>query len=407
MVADYAYEHGVEFVPPMKPRRPERVAIVGAGPAGLTAAYELVREGYNVTVFESLPVAGGMMAVAIPEYRLPKKVLQAEIDSILKLGVELKLNTKVNDIDSLFKEGYKAVFISCGAHKGDKMGIPGEDVEGVFDAIEYLRELSLGKKPSIGKKVAVVGGGNSAIDAARDSLRQGATEVHILYRRERRDMPAIDEEIEAAENEGIHIDCLTAPTKVLSQGGKVTGLECIRMELKGFDSSGRRTPQPVKGSEYTIAVDTIIEAIGQRPDTSMIKDGQVKVAKGGTIVTDPRTLATDKPGVFAGGDAVTGPKTVIWAVAAGQRAATSIKRYLQGKPLSPFVERDGYEPIEIPSIAPTEEEVKERARMHPAELETKERKSSFKEVVLAFRPAEAREEASRCLRCDLEVGGEE
>jgi NADH-quinone oxidoreductase subunit F len=406
MAADYAYEHGVEFKPPMKPRKPERVAIVGAGPAGLTAAYELVREGYNVTIFEALPVAGGMMAVAIPEYRLPKKILQAEIDNILKLGVELKLNTRIDDIENLFKEGYKAVFISCGAHKGDKMGIPGEDVEGVFDAIEYLRELSLGKKPQIGKKVAVVGGGNSAIDAARDSLRQGATEVHILYRRERMDMPAIDEEIEAAENEGIHVDCLTAPTRVLSQNGKVTGLECIRMELKGFDSSGRRTPEPVKGSEYTIAVDTVIEAIGQRPDTSFIKDG-VKIAKGGTITADPRTLATDRLGVFAGGDAVTGPKTVIWAVAAGQRAATSIKRYLQGKPLSPFVERDGYEPIEIPSIAPTEEEVKERARMHPAEADTKERKSSFKEVVLAFRPAEAREEASRCLRCDLEVEGEE
>ena len=408
MAADYAYEHGVEFVPPMKPRKPERVAIIGAGPAGLTAAYELVREGYNVTIFEALPVAGGMMAVAIPEYRLPKKILKAEIDNILKLGVELKLNTKVNDVDSLLKEGYKAVFISCGAHKGDKMGLPGEDVEGVYDAIDFLRELSLGKKPKVGKRVAVVGGGNSAIDAARSAVRQGAEQVHILYRRERRDMPAIDEEIEAAENEGIHIDCLVAPTKVLSENRKLTGLECVRMELKGFDSSGRRTPSPLAGPEYTypLAVDTVIEAIGQRPDTSFIKDG-VKVAKGGTITADPRTLATDKPGVFAGGDAVTGPKTVIWAVAAGQRAATSIKRYLQGKPLSIFVERDGYEPIAVPQVAPTEEEVKERARVQAAEIESKERKSSYKEIVLAFRPNEAREEASRCLRCDLEVGGEE
>jgi hypothetical protein len=184
------------------------------------------------------------MAVAIPEYRLPKKILQAEIDNILKLGVELKLNTRVNDIDSLFKEGYKAVFISCGAHKGDKMGIPGEAVEGVYDAIEFLREMNLGKKLKVGKRVAVVGGGNSAMDAARVALRQGAEEVHILYRRERRDMPAIEEEIEAAEEEGIHVDCLTAPTKVLSQNGKLTGLECVRMELKGFDSSGRRYPEP-------------------------------------------------------------------------------------------------------------------------------------------------------------------
>jgi NADH-quinone oxidoreductase subunit F len=406
MAADYAYEHGVEFKPPMKPRKPERVAVIGAGPAGLTAAYELVREGYHVTVFEALPVAGGMMAVAIPEYRLPKKTLQAEVDNILKLGVELKLNTKVNDVDSLLKDGYRAVFISCGAHKGDKMGIPGEDVQGVYDAIEFLRDVNLVKKPKVGKKVAVVGGGNSAIDAARAALREGAEDVHILYRRERRDMPALDEEIEAAEQEGIHVECLTAPNKVLSQNGNVTGLECVRMELKGFDASGRRTPSPLAGSEYTLAVDTVIEAIGQRPDTSFIKDG-VKVGKGGTIVADPRTLATDKPGIFAGGDAVTGPKTVIWAVAAGQRAATSIKRYLQGKPLSPFIERDGYERIEVPQIAPTEEEVKEKARMHSAELAPMERKSSFKEVALAFRPAEAKEEASRCLRCDLEVGGGE
>jgi NADH-quinone oxidoreductase subunit F len=223
-------------------------------------------------------VAGGMMSVAIPEYRLPKKLLKAEIDNIIKLGVELKLNTRVNDVDSLLKEGYKAVFISCGAHKGDKMGIPGEDAEGVYDAIDFLRELSLGKKPKVGKRVAVVGGGNSAIDAARSAVRQGAEEVHILYRRERRDMPAIDEEIEAAENEGIHIDCLVAPTKVLGDNGKLNGLECVRMELKGFDSSGRRTPSPLAGPEYTypLAVDTLIEAIGQRPDTSFLKDG-VKV----------------------------------------------------------------------------------------------------------------------------------
>ena len=406
MVSDYAYEHGIDFIPPVKPRKVERVAIVGSGPAGLTAAYELSREGYNVTIFEALPVAGGMMAVAIPEYRLPKRILNAEIDSILKLGGELRLNTRVDDIDELFKKGYKAVFISCGAHKGDKMGIPGEDAEGVSDAIEFLRELNLGKKPMVGKRVTVVGGGNSAVDAARASLREGAQEVRILYRRERKDMPAIVEEIEAAEEEGIQIDCLTAPTKVLSQNRKVSGLECVHMELRGFDSSGRRTPHPLPGSEYPITVDTVIEAIGQRPDTSFMKDSEVKVSKGGTVVVDPRTLATSRPGVFAGGDAVTGPKTVIWAVAAGQRAATSINRYLQGKPLSPFIERDGYEPIEVPITPPTDEEVKERARVHPSRIDPRERKPSFKEIVLPLSPAEAREEAVRCLRCDLEVAGE-
>ena len=178
------------------------------------------------------------------------------------------------------------------------------------------------------------------------------------------------------------------------------------MELRLFDSSGRRAPHPLPGSEYTITVDTVIEAIGQQPDTSFMKDSEVKVGKGGTVVVDPRTLATSRPGVFAGGDAVTGPKTVIWAVAAGQRAATSINRYLQGKPLSPFIERDGYEPIEVPITPPTDEEVKERARVHPSRIDPRERKSSFKEIVLPLSPAEAREEAVRCLRCDLEVAGE-
>jgi NADH-quinone oxidoreductase subunit F len=406
LAADYAYEHGIEYLPPVKPRKPERVAIIGAGPAGLTAAYELAREGYGVTIFEALPVAGGMMAVAIPEYRLPKRILNAEIESILKLGIELKLNTRVDDIEGLFKEGYKAVFISCGAHKGDKMGIPGEDVAGVFDAIELLKAVNLGQKPKIGKKVAVIGGGNSAIDAARASLRLGAEEVSILYRRERKDMPAIIEEIAAAEEEGIHLKCLTAPTRVLTTDGKVSGVECVRMELKEYDTSGRRTPYPIAGSEYSIPVDTVIEAIGQRPDASFLQNNGVKVGKGGTIVADRRTLATDRPGVFAGGDAVTGPQTVIWAVAAGQRAATSIKRYLCGEPLSPFVERDGYEPIEFPKVPPTEDEVKEKHRVSSSHIDPGERKSSFKEVLLAFSPEEAREEASRCLRCDLEVAEE-
>lgn len=407
MIADYAYEKGVEFLPPVKPRKPERVAIVGAGPAGLTAAYELAREGYGVTIFEALPVAGGMMAVAIPEYRLPKRILNAEINGIVKLGVELKLNTRIDDIDSLFKEGYKAVFLACGAHKGDKIGIPGEDAKGIYDAIEFLKETNLGRKPEVGERVAVVGGGNSAIDAARVALRQGAKEVSILYRRERKDMPAIPEEIESAEEEGIHIECLTAPTKVLTANGRISGLECVRMELREFDSSGRRTPHPLAGSEHTILVDTLIEAIGQRPDTSLVKDSGVKTGKGGTIAVDPRTLATDRPGVFGGGDVATGPKTVIWAVAAGQRAANSIIRYLQGKPLSPFVHRDGYEPIEVPAVSPTEEEVKERKRIEPSEIASKERRSSFREIMLAYTGEQSREEASRCLRCDLEAGAQE
>jgi NADPH-dependent glutamate synthase beta subunit-like oxidoreductase len=252
--------------------------------------------------------------------------------------------------------------------------------------------------------VAVVGGGNSAIDAARVALRRGAKEVRILYRRERRDMPAIVEEIEAAEEEGIHLHCLTAPVRVLGNGGKVEGVECIRMELKEFDKSGRKTPHQINGSEYVINVDTVIEATGQRPDTSFLKGDGIAAAKGGTIVADPRTLATGRKGVFAGGDAHTGAATVVEAIAAGQRAACSIRRFLQGEELSPLVERNGYEPIPVPSVTPTEEELKEKSRTKIAEVAAADRKISFREAVLPYSAKEAMEEASRCLRCDLEAG---
>jgi len=403
--ADYAFEHGFEYKPEIKERKKEKVAIVGAGPAGLSAAWDLAHEGYQVTIFEALPVAGGMLAVGIPEYRLPKNLLKKEIDIIQKLGVEIKLNTRVDDIEALLKDNkYQAVFIATGAHKGDKMKIPGEELNGVFDAIQFLRELNLGNKIKVGQKVAVIGGGNSAIDAARVALREGAKEVHILYRRERRDMPALPDEIVAADEEGIQIHCLTAPTKILGNNGVVTGLECIRMELKDFDTSGRRTPNPIDGSEYTMNFETVIEATGQRPDTSFLGGDGIGTGKGSTIVADSRTLATNRQGVFAGGDAVSGPATVIEAIAAGQRAASSIKRFLRGEPLSPLVERNGYKPIDIPHIAPTEEELKERSRVPMKEVSSSDRKSSFKEVALPYNTTEARNEGSRCLRCDLEVG---
>ena len=321
-----------------------------------------------------------------------------------RLGVDIKLKTPVKDVEALLKKGYDAVFIASGAPRGDKMDIPGEELKGVYDAIEFLRDANLGKKVSVGQKVAVVGGGNSAIDAARVALRKGAKEAHIVYRREKKDMPAIPEEIEAAEEEGIKFHFLTAPVKVRGKGGKVAGLECIRMELKDFDRSGRRTPHPVKGSEYRFDCDTVIEAIGQRPDTSFIKDGKIDLGKGGAIAADARTLATSHPGIFAGGDAVTGPWTVIEAIAAGQRAASSIKKYLQGRELTPLIERDGYKPIAYSQIPPTEEETRERARTRAASISMQDRMGSLQEIVLPYTAEQAREEASRCLRCDLEIG---
>jgi NADH-quinone oxidoreductase subunit F len=403
-VADSAHSMGVEYLPAKAESKEDRVAIIGAGPAGLSAAHDLALDGYQATVFEALPVAGGMLAVAIPEYRLPKNILNMEIEAVRKLGVDIRLNTRIDDLESLLKDGYKAVLIATGAHKGDKMGIPGEDLEGVYDAIDFLREVNLGKAVKVGRRVAVVGGGNSAIDAARVALRKGAEEAHIFYRREKKDMPAIAEEIEGAEEEGVHFHFLTAPTKIMGRGGKVSGLECVRMELKEFDQSGRKTPHPIEGSQYSAKTDMVIEAIGQRPDTSFVKGDGVKIGRGGIVVADRRTLATDHRGIFVAGDAASGPQTVTEAIAAGQRAASSIKRYLQGRELSPLVERDHHEPIAVSSVPPTEEEMRERPRGKIAQIPMRERRSSFKEIALTYSPEKAREEASRCLRCDLETG---
>ena len=402
--ADYAFDHGLEYIPQIKEIRKEQVAVIGAGPAGLSAAWDLAREGFQITVFEALPVAGGMLTVGIPEYRLPNNVINREIETVKKLGINIRLNSPVNDVESLLKDGYQAVFIATGAHKGDKMGIPGEDLNGVFDAIDFLREVNLGKDIEVGQKVAVVGGGNSAIDAARVTLRKGAKEVHILYRREKRDMPAIMEEIEAAEEEGILLHCLTAPVKIMGKNGKVEGVECIRMEPREFDRSGRKTPYQIKGSEYIMNVDTVIEATGQRPDTACFSRDGISTTKRGTIVADPRTLATGHKGVFAGGDVYTGAATVIEAIAAGQRAAYSIRRYLQGEELTPLVERNGYEPIGVPSVMPTEEQLEEKHRLKIGGIPAADRITSFKEVVSPYSAKEAVAEASRCLRCDLEAG---
>jgi len=317
------------------------------------------------------------------------------------MGIEIKLNNPVKDIDALFKEGFKAVFVGIGAHKGDKMGIPGEELEGVYDAIDFLRNINLGKFINVGKKVAVVGGGNSAIDAARVALRKGAGEVHIIYRREKADMPAEEEEILAAEEEGIKLHVLTAPVKVTGKGGKVSGIECSKMALGDFDKSGRRSPKPIAGSEYSIEVDMLIEAIGQRPDIESINLGKVKTGRGGVLEADKRTLATDQKGVFAGGDAFTGPWTVIEAIASGQRAASSIKRFLCGKELGPRVDRQDAETFEYSSVPPTDADTAEHARVKIAEIRPEDRKTTMKEVAINYTAKEAREECSRCLRCDI------
>lgn len=314
--------------------RKERVAVIGAGPAGLTCAHDLALLGYQVTVFEALPVVGGMLHVGVPEYRLPRDIIKREVDAIRDLGVEIKTNTPVGKdltIDKLFGQGFKTVFVAVGAHRSQKLGVPGEDAPGVTPGVDFLRALNLGQKPKVGDKVAVIGGGNVAIDAARSALRVGAKKVFILYRRTRQEMPATREEIEAAEEEGIELQYLVAPVEVVASNGKVSALRCNRMELGEPDASGRRRPMPIKGSEFDIELDTIIPAIGQAIDLSFNAGSSgIETVRGNALQVDLETLATTRAGVFAGGDAVTGPATAIEAIAAGHRAANSIVKYLGG-----------------------------------------------------------------------------
>lgn len=394
----FAYDAGIaeDKFQPAEIRWEERVAVVGAGPAGLTAAYELLRKGYRVTVFDALPVPGGMMAVGIPKYRLPRQVLNYEVEFVRQLGAELRLNTPVGreggpSLEDLRKE-FSAVFLAVGAHGSSKLGVPGEDIPGVFQALPFLRDLNLGREVKIGKKVAVIGGGNSAIDAARCAVRLGA-EVNLVYRRSRREMPAAPYEVAAAEEEGVNLTFLAAPVRVIEKNGRVAGIECVRMELGEPDASGRRRPVPIPGSEYTLEVDTVIAAIGQNVEA----EGLGIETKWGRAVVDPITLATSIPGVFAGGDAVLGPASVVEAVGAGIEAAESIHRYLRGFDLyegrSPSYPRPEDIIIEpYPAVRPAR-----RASM--AEIPPEERIHNFAEVELGFTPEQAVAEAQRCLSC--------
>jgi len=377
----------------LAPATGKRVAIIGSGPAGLTAGYYLARLGHSVTVFEALPEPGGMMRVAIPDYRLPKNILKAEIKEIENIGVEIRTNTKVDSIDSLLSDGYSAVFVAVGAHQGINIGVEGEDSPHVIECINFLRDVNLGKKVKVGDKVAVIGGGNAAIDSARTALRLGAKEVTIVYRRTRAEMPASPEEIEEALAEGIQIYYLAAPSRIVSQNGSVE-LECTRMELGAMDASGRRRPEPIKGSEFTMGFDTIIAAIGQRPD---IPDQfNLALGRGSVVEVDPDTLATSREGVSAGGDAVSGPASVIEAIAAGRQAAIAIDKYLGG---SGNIDETLAPPEE--EVAPLEEGEEKRRPQMPT-LPVGQRLYDFSQVELGYSDEMAIEETMRCLHCDLE-----
>jgi len=377
----------------------EKVAIIGAGPAGLTAAYELAKLGYPVTVFERMAEPGGMMRYCIPDFRLEKFVVENETNYIKDLGVEIKTGVEFGKdirLESLKKDGYKAVFLAIGTQAGMKLNIPGEELKGVVNAVDFLRDIALGKHVEVGEKVAVVGGGNSAIDAARTAKRLGAKEVTILYRRSREEMPALPSEVAEAEKDGVKINILVAPKQIIGQNGKVTAIECLRMKLGEPDESGRRRPVPIEGSEHRYEVDMVIPALGQLAESKCIpKELLDEKARIPTISIDPLTLETKVPGVFAGGDVATGPASIIEAVGAGKKAAVSIHLYLTGQ----NVRLGREENIEETTWVKNREQIKKKERRY--ETHAEKPRLNFEETVDYLEKLErnAKFEAFRCLCC--------
>ncbi|MEW5725192.1 MAG: NADH-ubiquinone oxidoreductase-F iron-sulfur binding region domain-containing protein, partial [Thermodesulfobacteriota bacterium] len=397
-------------VKPVPISRLEKIAVVGAGPSGLTVARDLALRGYQVTVFEELPEPGGMLRYGIPAYRLPREVIKAEIEAILALGVELRCNTRIGAGSpwQRLQSGYDAVYLAVGAHRSSRLGIEGENLQGVTGAIEFLRQVNLGYQPYVGKDVVVIGGGNSAIDAARSAKRLLAKNVTILYRRLREDMPAQEEEIRAAEEEGVLFESLVTPVRLAGRDGWVEAVVCQRMSLGEFDSSGRRKPLPIPGREFTQRTDQVISAIGQRPDLRFLgldAGEKITLTPGGLIqvLADSRTR-TGQSMIFAGGDVVYGPATVIKAVAAGRRAAEDIDAALRTRNGEPPWEGLPEVDLGIPMVVA--EEVKETPRSSMPECPVQDRLRDFREVELGFSEETAVTEAGRCLRCDIQVGGE-
>ena len=405
--ADYAIQAGNYPGNKNNHANGEKVAVIGSGPAGLMAGYRLAQKGYDVTIFEKLDVVGGALMTCIPEFRLPRKVLQRDIENIQNAGVKIKTNTQVGKDISFaeLRKAFRAVFIATGAHKSRKMRIPNEEAQGVVEAMKFLRDVNAyGKADKIGKTVGIIGGGNAAVDAARVAVRlQGCDKVIILYRRTRAEMPAFKEEVEALFEEDIEVQFLTAPLKIITENGKMNGVECIKMKLGEEDDSGRRRPIPVDGSEFVINLDTLIPAIGEEPDIDFLEDGHdLQVSKWSTIEVNPETMATSIEGVFAGGDVVTGANTVIDAMGAGKIAAEMIDKYCKGE----TVERDynlTRPSLYLPPVELTEEELEYADRPVIPHVPAKNREGNFVEIERTLTEQVAIREARRCLRCDLDT----
>jgi len=385
-----------------------KVAIVGAGPAGLTTAHFLSLKGYKVTLFEAEQEPGGMLFCAIPSYRLPKEIIKKEIASLLDKNITLNCGKTLGkdfSIEELFRSGFKAVLLAMGAHKSKPLGLENEDVKGVYPSIEFLKAYNLNNENYAYGKVGVIGGGNSAIDAARTALRQKTVEnVTILYRRTKNDMPAFTEEIEAAEQEGINIITLVSPKRIITEKGRLTGVECIRNEPGDMDADGRRTPIAVENSEFIVGLDTLIVAISEDSGKDCISAARaagIDTTTSNTVRIDRRTMSTNRPGVFAAGDVTSGPNTVIQAIAAGKRAAVLIDRYLRGEELDQPAEKC-MPTVYIEPVIPEADTLNNKERIQTPRAPAEWRKRNFAEVEVSLTIDEAKREAMRCLRCDLE-----
>jgi heterodisulfide reductase subunit A-like polyferredoxin len=392
----------------------QQIAIIGAGPCGLTAAQDLVRAGYGVTIFEAMPVAGGMLRLGVPEYRLPTEIIEREVQDIIDLGVDLRLNQRVDNLDDLFAQGYQAVLIAVGAHEGIRLRIPGADLDGVLVNTHFLRDVRLGKysvgrqptdAPPIGKRVLVLGGGNVAIDCARSAVRLGC-EVHMACLEDRQQMPAHSWEVEAAEAEGVVLHPGRTFEQILGDAsGHVTGVECMRVASFKFEEGGRLSIEKIPDTRHAIPCDTVIFSVGQRAGLAFIPDDAgVGITDHATIAINPNTLAATRPGVFAAGDSVSGTAFVIEAVNTGHRAAESITRYLQGQPLEPAPKP------ELPVVHLSRQEIEERImngeikrqpRVPMHELPVEKRLDNFAEVESGYDDESAQAEAARCLACGI------
>ena len=405
-LADWNEKNAQKLTPEEKQKSIEengkKVAIVGAGPTGLTAGLELRKNGYSVTIFEKQPVMGGMMRLGIPAFRLPSEIIQRDIRNILDYGIDVKLNSPVtneDDIKELLEEGFQAVFLAVGSHKSIKLGIAGEDNKNVIPGVDFLRDVRFGRKKNVKGRVAVIGGGNAAIDVARTAIRLGASEVSIIYRRTREEMPAFAEEVEAALEEGVKLQVLTMPKRILSSKNKLK-VECVRMELGEPDKSGRRRPVEISGSEHIIEVDSLILGIGQKPDLSFLRDeGKIRLSRLGLLKVDEKTGVTSWEGVFAGGDVVRGPVNIIEAIADGQRVAKAIDAYIKGKDFEPQQQEQLVVKISAEELKSRKEKIIPEQKMPMISLG--KRASTFDEVNLGYSEEMARKEAQRCFNCAI------